>query len=123
MEVEKVSIPLFAADYAWMVEYKVSDNVRLGVKLAQKNEGVIIAKVIQNTNAESPEQVVPAIVKSLENAAQQDWNTVDLTMILCRCSETRTTWKANLLAPLRLLGSANKQLELASTASVVPSNR
>ena len=52
MEVEKVSIPLFAADYAWMVEYKVPDNVRLGVKLEQKNEGVTITKVIQNTNAE-----------------------------------------------------------------------
>ena len=35
-----------------MVEYKVPDNVRLGVKLAQKNEGVTITKVIQNTNAE-----------------------------------------------------------------------
>ncbi len=47
-----MSIPLLAADYAWMVEYKVPDNVRLGVKLAQKNEGVTITKVIQNTNAE-----------------------------------------------------------------------
>jgi len=35
-----------------MVEYKVPDNVRLGVKLAQKNEGVTITKVIENTNAE-----------------------------------------------------------------------
>ena len=52
MEVEKVSIPLFAADYAWMVEYKVPDNVRLGVRLAQKNDGVTITQVIQNTNAE-----------------------------------------------------------------------
>ena len=52
MEVKKVSIPLFAADYAWVVEYKVPDNVKLGVRLAQKNEGVIIMEVIQNTNAE-----------------------------------------------------------------------
>ena len=43
MEVEKVSIPLYAADYAWKVEYKVPDNVRLGVRLEQKKEGIMIA--------------------------------------------------------------------------------
>ena len=52
MEVEKVSIPLFAADYAWKVDYKVPDNVRLGVRLAKKNAGVVIMEVMQNTNAE-----------------------------------------------------------------------
>ena len=52
MEVEKVSIPLFAADYAWKVDYKVPDNVRLGVKLAKTNAGVTIMEVMQNTNAE-----------------------------------------------------------------------
>ncbi|MZH04710.1 MAG: PDZ domain-containing protein [Nitrospinae bacterium] len=52
MEVEKVSIPLFAADYAWKVDYKVPDNVRLGVRLAKKNAGVTIMEVMENTNAE-----------------------------------------------------------------------
>ena len=52
MEVEKVSIPLYAADYAWKVEYKVPDNVKLGVKLAQTNEGVAIMAVMPETNAE-----------------------------------------------------------------------
>ena len=52
MEFEKVSIPLFAADYAWKVDYKVPDNVRLGVRLAKKNAGVVIMEVMQNTNAE-----------------------------------------------------------------------
>jgi C-terminal processing protease CtpA/Prc len=52
MEVEKVSIPLYAADYAWKVEYKVPENVRLGVRLAQKKEGVAIMEVMENTNAE-----------------------------------------------------------------------
>ncbi|MBC8285812.1 MAG: ChaN family lipoprotein [Nitrospinae bacterium] len=51
MEVEKVSIPLFAADYAWKVEYKVPDNVRLGVRLAQKKDGVTIMEVMEGTNA------------------------------------------------------------------------
>lgn len=51
MVVEKVSIPLYAADYAWKVEYKVYDNVRLGVRLAQKKEGVTIVTVTQNSNA------------------------------------------------------------------------
>ena len=52
MEVEKVSIPLYAADYAWKVEYKVPDNVRLGVRLEQKKEGIMIMEVMENTNAE-----------------------------------------------------------------------
>ena len=52
MEVEKVLIPLYAADYAWKVEYKVPDNVRLGVRLEQKKEGIMIMEVMENTNAE-----------------------------------------------------------------------
>jgi len=52
MEVEKVSIPLFAADYAWKVDYKVPDNIRLGVRLAKKNAGVVVMEVMQDTNAE-----------------------------------------------------------------------
>ena len=51
MEVEKVSIPLYAADYAWKVEYKVPDNVRLGVRLEQKKDGIMIMEVMENTNA------------------------------------------------------------------------
>jgi len=53
MIVEKVSIPLYAADYAWKVDYKVNDNVRLGVRLAQKKDGVTIMQVTQNSNAEA----------------------------------------------------------------------
>jgi uncharacterized iron-regulated protein len=53
MVVEKVSIPLYAADYAWKVNYKVYDNVRLGVRLAQKKEGVTIISVSQHSNAET----------------------------------------------------------------------
>ncbi len=51
MVVEKVSIPLYAADYAWKVDYKVHDNVRLGVRLAQKKEGVTIVSVTKPSNA------------------------------------------------------------------------
>ena len=51
MEVEKVSIPLYAADYVWKVEYKVPDNVRLGVRLAKKKEGIMVIEVMENTNA------------------------------------------------------------------------
>jgi uncharacterized iron-regulated protein len=53
MVVEKVSIPLYAADYAWKVDYKVHDNVRLGVRLAQKKKGVTIASVTKKSNAET----------------------------------------------------------------------
>jgi serine phosphatase RsbU (regulator of sigma subunit) len=98
-----------------LLEVRLADGRVLGV------EG--FRDLVQKTDAERPEQVVPAIVKRLENASQQDWNTMDVTMILCRCTATRTTWKANLLAPLRLLGSANKQLEFVTPTSTVPSNR
>ncbi|MED5352876.1 MAG: ChaN family lipoprotein, partial [Nitrospinota bacterium] len=51
MEVEKVLIPLYAADYAWKVEYKVPDNVRLGVRLAKKKKSIMVIEVMENTNA------------------------------------------------------------------------
>ena len=51
MEVEKVLIPLYAADYAWKVEYKVPDNVRLGVRLANKKKSIMVIEVMENTNA------------------------------------------------------------------------
>jgi uncharacterized iron-regulated protein len=53
MVVEKVSIPLYAADYALKVDYKVHDNVRLGVRLGQKKEGVTIVSVTQKSNAQT----------------------------------------------------------------------
>ncbi len=52
MTVEKVSIPLYAADYAWKVEYKVPSKVKLGVQLVEKN-GVRIKYVAKNSNAET----------------------------------------------------------------------
>lgn len=98
-----------------LLEVRLADGRVLGV------EG--FRDLVQSADVESPEQVLPAIVKRLEDASLHDLNTMDLTMMLCRCTATRTTWKANLLAPLRLLGNANKQLEFASTASTVASNR
>ncbi len=55
MEVEKVSIPLYASDYAWKVDYRVPDQnkVRLGVRLAQKKDGVTIIEVMPGSNAKT----------------------------------------------------------------------
>ena len=54
MEVKKVSIPLYAADYAWKVEYRVpgQNKVKLGVRLAQE-KGVRIKAVGKNSNAQT----------------------------------------------------------------------
>jgi len=54
MEVKKVSIPLYAADYAWKVEYRVpgQNKVKLGVRLAQE-KGVRIKAVGKNSNAQA----------------------------------------------------------------------
>jgi len=56
MEVTKVSIPLYAADYIWKVEYRVpgQNKVKLGVQLAQEKDGSVRIKAVgENTNAES----------------------------------------------------------------------
>ena len=55
MTVEKVSIPLYAADYAWKVEYRVPghNKVKLGVRLAQEKDGVRIKFVAEKSNAQN----------------------------------------------------------------------
>jgi uncharacterized iron-regulated protein len=56
MEVKKVFIPLYAADYVWQVEYRLSgqNKVKLGVRLAQeKDSGVRIKAVDKLSNAET----------------------------------------------------------------------
>ena len=56
MEVKKVSIPLYAADYVWQVEYRVpgQNKVKLGVRLAQeKDSGVRIQAVGKLSNAQT----------------------------------------------------------------------
>ncbi|MBC8287531.1 MAG: ChaN family lipoprotein [Nitrospinae bacterium] len=56
MTVKKVSIPLYASDYAWKVEYKVPghNKVKLGVQLTQeKGGGVRVKFVWENSNAQN----------------------------------------------------------------------
>ena len=56
MTVKKVSIPLYAADYAWKVEYRVpgQNKVKLGVRLTEeKGGGVRIKTVGNNSNAQT----------------------------------------------------------------------
>lgn len=56
MVVEKVSIPLYSSDFAWKVEYRVpsQSKVKLGVILAQENEGGITIKTVSdNSNAQN----------------------------------------------------------------------
>ena len=56
MKVQKVSIPLYASDYAWKVEYKVRGNskIKLGVQLAQEKGGQVrIKSVGENSYAQT----------------------------------------------------------------------
>ena len=56
MKVVKVSIPLYASDYAWKVEYKVlgHNKVKLGVQLTQeKDDGIRIKSISKNSNAQT----------------------------------------------------------------------
>ena len=54
MQVEHVSIPLYAGDFAWRLEYKVlpENKVRLGVQLKESESGVSVLFVGENSNAE-----------------------------------------------------------------------
>lgn len=56
MEVAKVSIPLYASDYVWKVEYRVpgQNKVKLGVQLAQEKDGTVRIKLVgENSNAQA----------------------------------------------------------------------
>ncbi len=56
MKVEKISIPLYASDYAWKVEYRVpgQNKVKLGVRLTQEKGGKVHIKFVgENSNAQT----------------------------------------------------------------------
>lgn len=54
MKVEHVSIPLYAGDFAWRLEYQVlpENKVKLGVQLTESESGVSVLLVGENSNAE-----------------------------------------------------------------------
>ena len=54
MDVQHVSIPLYAADYAWKVQYKVlpKNKILLGVVLENTENAVRIISVSSNSNAD-----------------------------------------------------------------------
>ena len=54
MDVQHVSIPLYAADYAWKVQYKVlpKNKMMLGVVLENTENAVRIISVSSNSNAD-----------------------------------------------------------------------
>ncbi len=54
MDVKHVSIPLYSGDYAWRLEYKVlpENKVKLGVQLQEKDAGIRVIHVGENSNAQ-----------------------------------------------------------------------
>lgn len=54
MNVEHVSIPLYAGDFAWRLEYKVlpENKVKLGIQLKESEAGINVLFVGENSNAE-----------------------------------------------------------------------
>ena len=54
MDVEHVSIPLYAGDFAWKLQYKVlpEKKIKLGVVLEEKGHAIRIKSVAPNSNAE-----------------------------------------------------------------------
>ncbi|MCH8311489.1 MAG: ChaN family lipoprotein [Nitrospinae bacterium] len=54
MDVEYVSIPLYAGDFAWRLEYKVlpENKVKLGIQLKESESEISVLFVGENSNAE-----------------------------------------------------------------------
>ncbi len=54
MDVEYVSIPLYAGDFAWRLEYKVlpENKVKLGIQLKESQSEISVLFVGENSNAE-----------------------------------------------------------------------
>ncbi|KMP10483.1 hypothetical protein UZ36_07495 [Candidatus Nitromaritima sp. SCGC AAA799-C22] len=54
MDVEHVSIPLYAGDFAWKLQYKVlpKNRIKLGVMLEEKDRAIRIKTVGPNSNAQ-----------------------------------------------------------------------
>lgn len=54
MTVEHVSIPLYAGDFAWRLEYKVlpENKVKLGIQLKESDAGISVLFVAENSNAQ-----------------------------------------------------------------------
>ena len=94
MTVEKVSIPLYASDYAWKVEYKVpqQSKVKLGVRLAQENKRVLLKSVAPHSNAYNAGMKAGDILLAMDG---EDLSGVDDVLELLRTKhfDERSTFK------------------------------
>ena len=69
MEIQPVSIPLYAADFGWKVEYKVppKNRIRLGVRIKEDGDkGVMVVSVADGSVAEQMHIVKGDILLSLD---------------------------------------------------------
>ncbi len=82
MSYESVSVPLYSADFAWKVDYKVlpEGKIKLGVFLEETEEGTKIKSVGENTNAERAGILADDIL--IEMSGQQIFGVEDLKEIL-----------------------------------------
>jgi serine phosphatase RsbU (regulator of sigma subunit) len=73
-----------------------------------------MAKIVNQLDISSPEQIVPNIAKAIRDCAEENLSDDDATMMLVRCDGTGSTIINNLLAPLRLLRKATDAVKLSS---------
>jgi len=68
MKVEHVSIPLYAADFAWKMDYKVfpAPKVKLGVRLEEESGGLKVTAVSPGSNADRAEVRKGDLIVSLD---------------------------------------------------------
>ncbi len=69
MKFEKVSTPLYIADFGWKVEYRVPPpkKIRLGIHLKEKDDGLLILSVQPESSAENMGLKKNDLILKLEN--------------------------------------------------------
>ncbi|MEE9258446.1 MAG: ChaN family lipoprotein [Nitrospinaceae bacterium] len=74
MDVKHISIPLYAADFAWKVSYKVlpENKIKLGVMLTEEFGGLLVTAVGKNSNAEKGGILKDDVILKLDGMKADD---------------------------------------------------
>ena len=62
---------------------------------------------VRDLDANRPEELASTLIARLREENADNLTSGDATVLLCRAAETKVSWRDNLLAPLRLLGSVS----------------
>ncbi len=76
-------------------------------------EGLL--RLVRNSSESDPARLVDEVVETIGGSHADNLQGDDATMFLCQATKTPVTWKDNLLALFRLMGSVSDATNLSST--------